>query len=121
AGDVEGSAVIGRGADEGQPQRDRDAAVESVGLDGDVSLVVEHRHNAVILAADRAKENRVGGERSLNLDALRLRVAHGGRNLLDLLASQQSALAVMRVEPAHAQPRVGEAELPHAVVCRMYG
>src|SRR6202034_163842 len=42
AGDVGGGAVIGRGADEGQAQRDIDAALEIDGLERDERLVVIH-------------------------------------------------------------------------------
>ena len=64
AGDVEGGAVIGRGADERQSQRDVDGVLEGDGLDRDQRLIVIHADRAVIGFARGFVEHGVGGQRA---------------------------------------------------------
>ena len=57
AGDVEGGAVVGRGAHEGQAEGDVDAVVEGDGLDRDQRLVVIHGERGVVAGARAAAWN----------------------------------------------------------------
>src|SRR5437868_5861848 len=52
AGDVEGRAVVDRGAQDRQADGDRDRAVEVEGLGRDVPLVVVLREHTVVAAGD---------------------------------------------------------------------
>ena len=69
AGDVEGGAVIGRGAHERKPERDVDGVVEGERLDRDQRLVVIHRERDVVARARRLVEHAVGRQRPARVDA----------------------------------------------------
>ena len=62
--DVEGGAVVGGGAHEGQPQRDVDAVLEGDGLERDQRLVVVHGDGGIVGAPRRRVEQRIGGMRA---------------------------------------------------------
>ena len=70
AGDVEGGAVIGRGAHERQAERDVDGVVEGQRLDRDQRLVVIHAERGVVGLARRLVEHGVGGQRPARIDAV---------------------------------------------------
>ena len=74
AGDIEGGAVIDGGADDRQAERDVDARevlpfagggidLEAQQLDRDVSLVVVHGDDGVILAGAQLDEDGIAGDR----------------------------------------------------------
>src|SRR5919202_5680071 len=78
AGDVEGGAVVHRGADDRQAEGDVDARQrlpparrgvhrEAEQLDRDVPLVVVHGANRVVLAGAQLPEHGVPGNRAANL------------------------------------------------------
>src|SRR5260221_4780912 len=69
AGKVERRAVIDRGADEGQAERDVDAAAEARVLQHRQPLVVIHRQHAVDLAPAPWREQRIRGERPPDADS----------------------------------------------------
>ena len=69
AGDIEGGAVIGRGADERQAERDVDAIVEGERLDRDQRLIVIHADRAVVSLARGFVEHGVGRQRPSGVDA----------------------------------------------------
>ena len=69
ARDVEGRAVIDRGADEGQAERDVDGLAEREALDGDHRLVMVARNHGVELAARGAQKDRVGRVRPRHVQA----------------------------------------------------
>ena len=56
AGNVEGGAVVGRGAHEGQPERHVDGMIERERLDRDQRLIVIHRERRVVGRAARRHE-----------------------------------------------------------------
>src|SRR5689334_23235698 len=61
AGDIEGGAVVDRGADDREAEGDVDAAFEAVHLDGDVALVVILGDHDIELAPGSTPEDGVGG------------------------------------------------------------
>ena len=69
AGDVEGGAVIDRGAVDRQAERDVHRGVEGDELDRDVALVVVLGDDQVEGAVVGAVEDGVGGDRALHVDA----------------------------------------------------
>ena len=70
AGDVEGRAVVGRGAHERQAERHVDRVVEGQRLDRDQRLVVIHAERRVVGRARRCVEHGVGRQRPARVDAL---------------------------------------------------
>ena len=68
AGDVERRAVIGRGAHEGQAERDVDALVEGERLDRDQALVVIHGQRDVVARPRARVEHRVGRQGADDVD-----------------------------------------------------
>src|SRR5258706_1890630 len=113
AGKVERRAVIDRGADEGQAERDVDAAAEARVLQPRQPLVVIHRQHAVARAQALGHEQRIRGDRPLGVDARPGGARDGRRDHLDVLAPEVARLAAMRVQPGDedARPRDAEAAL----------
>ena len=99
AGDVEGGAVIGRGANERQPQRDVDGVVERQRLDRDQRLVVIHADRAVIGFARGFVEHGVGRQRPPDLDALAAQDFDGRRHDALLLGAERAVFAGMGLRP----------------------
>ncbi len=74
--DIVGSAVVGRGTDKGQSQRDIYGAIELQGLERYQTLIVIHCNSPVEIKAAGAvdaDESRVRSHRTVNCDSLRLR------------------------------------------------
>ena len=105
AGDVDRRAVIGGGADERQPERDVHAAAERGDLDRRHADIVIRRQHGVELAAHRAHEDGIGGQRPGGTQTV-----GGRRQNARLLVAEESLLAGVRVEGAERQPRLGDAE-----------
>ena len=110
AGDVEGRAVIRRGADERQSQRDVDGVLEGDRLDRDQRLVVIHADRAVIGLARRGVEHGVGRQRSPDVDAFAAQRFDRRRDDFDVLGAERAVFAGMRIEAGYRKPRMGEAE-----------
>ena len=92
AGDVEGGAVIRRGADERQAERDVDGVVERQRLDRDQRLIVIHAERAVVGLARGRVEHRVGGQRPARVDALGRSVSTAGATIVDVFACRACRL-----------------------------
>ena len=114
AGDVEGGAVIGRGAHERQPERDIDRVVEGQRLDRDQRLVVIHRERHVVARARGGVKQRIGRQRAARIDAVGAQALDRGRDDGDILLAERAVLAGMRVETGHHQPRPRDAEAARA-------
>ncbi len=101
--------MIRRGPDDRQAERDVDRLVEVDQLDRDQALVVVHRDQRVVPALDEVAERRIGHQR-----AGEPRRWQGGERRCDhvaILGPEQPALAGVRVEPDHADPRLGDREV----------
>ena len=84
-----------------EPDRDVHALVEPQHLDRAVALVVVHRHDEVVVAADGAEERGVGRQRAVHVDAVGDGRLDGGLDLLGLLAApEQAVLPRVRVDAA---------------------
>ena len=103
--------MIGRGAHEGQPERDIDALLEGERLERHERLVVIHADRGVVARARALVEQRVGGMRTGNVKALGSRRRYCRSDDLDLLAAQPAVLAGMRVEARHGEARALDAEI----------
>ena len=111
AGDIEGGAVVGRGAHERQPERDVDGVVEGQRLDRDQRLVVIHgrarrrrsrarRHGTWCRpAADRARRCRAPAD-----------ARPPGATMSRVLLAERAVLAGMRIEAGDGEPRARDAE-----------
>ena len=73
-------------------------------------MVMRHRHHRVELATPGAHEDGVRRERALRIQPERPRIGDGRRNVIDLFAAKQAALARMRVEPRHRDARCRQAK-----------
>src|SRR5260221_314537 len=67
-GDVVGDAVIGRGADDGQAERDVDRFFKVDELDRDEALIVIERDDGIEAAVEVIAEGRVGDVRAADGD-----------------------------------------------------
>ena len=112
AGDVERRAVVGRGADEGQAERDVDRLVEGERLGRDQRLVVIHAERHVVAGARRRDGTCVSAGSGPNgVDALGAASAStAGADDPLVLAAHRAAFAGMRVEPGDREPRLADAE-----------
>jgi len=82
--------MIDRRAHEGQPDRDVHARLDAEHLDRAVPLVVIHRHHQVEVAASGAVEQRVGRQRSLDVEASCARRLDAGKHLGAFLATAET-------------------------------
>src|SRR3954468_2471701 len=101
-GDVEGCAVVGRGADKWQTERHVHGVVEGDGLDGDERLIVVHRERHVIVFSRTRVEHRVGRKGASHVDPLRLKLSHRRCDDGHILAPEVAS-------PATPPPRSGPA------------
>ena len=111
AGDVEGGAVVGRGAHEGQPERHVDRAVESQRLDRDQRLVVIHAERGVVAGARAPRWNSVSagsGPRASMPSALSCATA--GATIAQILLAHGAVFAGMRIEAGDREARPRDAE-----------
>jgi len=109
--------VIGRGADEGKPQRDVDAAGEVDGLERNERLIVIHAEDGVVAPPRLGMKEGVGGRGTLGIEALGAKRGDGRSDDLDLLAPERTLLAGMRIERRHGEPRLGNAEIALEARC----
>ena len=110
AGEAEGRAVVRRGADEGQAERDIDAIVEAERLGGDQRLIVIHADRHVIASAGIVMEHRVGGQGAEGIDALVAQHFDRRTDDLVILLADRAVFAGMRIEAGNGEPRRGDAE-----------
>ena len=110
AGDVEGRAVVGRGAHERQAERDVDAVIEGERLDRDQRLVVIHAERDVVGLARGLVEHGVGGKRAARVDAVGDQPLDRGPHDQAVLLAERAVLAGMRIEPGDREPRARDAE-----------
>jgi hypothetical protein len=111
SGDVEGGAVIGRSADERQPERHIDRAVEIERLHRDQRLVVIHAQRGIVIPPRRGVEHRVGGEGAARIDAGSAQLGDRRSDDLDVLAAERAGFSGMRVEPGDREHRPGDTEI----------
>ena len=92
--------------------------LEAQRLDGDVPLVVIHGDDDIKLAAAGAREQRVGGQRAGDAQALGARCLDGGHDRVLLLVAEEALLAGVRVEAGHRDARRAAGRAPPACAGR---
>ena len=105
AGDIEGGAVIDRGADDGDAERDVDGALEVDELHGDVALVVIHRDDKIKLTAKSAHKDGVRASAAGAVDAATLRFVDGGSDDLGILVPEEVVFAGVGIQAADGDAR----------------
>lgn len=95
AHDIKRSPVRRRRDHHGQPALDGDAAVEAQQLHRYLALVVVHGDDAVVVLP--LQEDGVAGEGALDSDPLFLGCFHRGPDVVDLVAPEVAAFAVVGV------------------------
>src|SRR5699024_4274618 len=84
-------------------------SIEVEGLRGDVALVVVLGENAVEPAGQPLMEDRIGGDRSRDLEvSCSIHPLDCGAQDLDLLIAEGSVLTPMGIERCDGQPRRGD-------------
>src|SRR5919199_127217 len=119
SGDVEGRAMIDRGADDRKADADVDAEVEAEQFHWDMALVVIHGHHAVEFALACTPEDSVGRQRSDDLQALRACLLDRRYDDLDLFPAKEPALARVRIQTGHGDARSLDAEAADALLGKM--
>jgi hypothetical protein len=109
-GDVERRPVIDRRTNDGQTERHVHGLPERHQLDRHQPLVVIRGHHHIELAAHGADEQRVGGKRSIDVDAGRPRPRDRRPHHVLLFAPHQAVFARVRVQSCHGEARRGESE-----------
>src|SRR3546814_5031104 len=111
SGDIEGGAMIGRGADDRQPERQIDPVVEMQRLEGRQRLIVIAAEQRVISVANAGCEPCVGGERTIDDDPVLGQLGDRGLHHPLLLAAELAALARVRFQPRKRDARSIDAEI----------
>src|SRR5213078_4500844 len=101
AGNVKRRAMVGRGSNERQSQRDVDGVLERQRLDRDQRLVVIHADRAVIGFARGIVEHSVRGQWPPDLDALAAQDFDRRRNDGLILTAERAVFASMRIEAGY--------------------
>ncbi len=102
--------MIGRGANEREPERHIDGVREGERLDRNQRLIVIHGDDDVIALARRGVEQRVGWMRAADGDPGALEFGQRRRDDFDLLASHRAAFAGMGIETCEGESRLRESE-----------
>ena len=121
AGNVEGGAVVGRGAHDRQAEGDVDPLVEMERLERDQRLVVIHAERRVVAAPPAAVEHDVGRMRAADVDAFLAQPLDRGDDDVDLLAPEGSVLAGMRVQSCHCAGAAARCRTGAAAPCSLPG
>ncbi len=104
AGQIERGAMIDRGAHDRQPERDVDGVAEAGVLEHRQTLIVVHGQHHVVAREVARHEQRIGGQRAVDVEAQRRAPARSpGAIIALLLVAQVSALAGVRIEAADAR------------------
>src|SRR5439155_23426845 len=96
-----------------QAKADVDRVPAAQQLEGDVSLIVVHGHDAIEFSLPGAHEQGIARPRSADRDARAERCLDGGLDQGDLLVAEQAAIAGMRIQPCYAKPRAAAEETRH--------
>src|SRR5688572_4639427 len=103
--------VIGRGADKRQAERPVYAALEPDHLQRHQSLIVIHRHNGIVLAAENVVEQSIGVEWTVNVAALFFRPARRGLDDGQSFGAALAAFDGMRIRAANSDARPGQSKV----------
>src|SRR3989344_5600775 len=103
AGDVEGGAVIDRGADHFQANGDVHTRLKPQHLYRTVALVVIHRHHQIEVTATGAEKQGVGRQRAGDIKAALLQQLHRRDDFFFLFTVAEPAIFTgMRIDTAYA-------------------
>ena len=102
--------MIRRGPHEWQTERDIDGVIEGKRLDRDQRLIVVHAQSGIVARARVVVEQRVGGQRPADIDAVGLEPRDGGRNDRAVLFAERTFFAGVGIEPGYGEPRPWNAE-----------
>src|SRR5690606_2271489 len=111
AGQIQGGAVIHRGADDGQAQGDVHRLAESLVLEHRQALVVIHGQYRVGMVQILGREESVRRQGAFQQHALATQALEQWDDHIQLLAAQMATLAGMGVQPADQDAWGGQAEL----------
>ena len=89
----------------------RDTPVESEQFQRDLTLIVVHRDDAVVVPARGCNEKRIGRPWTGRVQAIAPEAIHCRRNRRDLLGSEKSSLSRVRVQRCDSDPRRGDTTL----------
>src|SRR5690606_12171735 len=109
--DIERGAMVGRGAHEGEADRDVDATVEVYCLEGDQGLVVIHAECGVVASASLGMKERIGSMWPPGVDSALPEVCYRRRDLVDLFPTHGAVLAGMRIEAGDHDARLRDTEI----------
>ena len=118
AGNAERRAMIGRGTDEGQPERHVHTLLEGECLERHQRLVVIHANGGVVGRAGAGMEQSVGGMRPGDVESLGPRRFDRRGDDVDLLAAEPAVFAGMRVEAGDGKPGALDAEITAKIAGR---
>lgn len=119
--DVEGGAMVDRGANDGDAERHINRGLEVEQLHGNVSLVVVHGHDQIMRAACGAEEDGVRGDGTFAVDAAGAAGFDCGLNELTVFGAEESVLACVGIEAADGDAGMRFAEEFHGLVAKLDG
>ncbi len=110
AGQFQRSAMVNRGADDRQAERDVCALAEAGMLEHRQALIVVHRKHAIALRQFLRSKQRVGRQRRADIEAFGAQPVQYRNHDFDFLASQMAAFASVRVQSCYQDARLCNAE-----------
>ena len=111
-GNVERGAMVDRGADDRQTDRDIHSGVDTKHFDGTVTLVMIHRDDDIEIAPAGPEKQGVRRQRSFDVPAAFPAGPHRRLDFRFFLApSEKSVLAGVRIDTAHSDTRMRESRL----------
>src|SRR3954447_15346480 len=94
----------------------RYAAVKTLELRSDLTLIVIHRDDTIILAREGFQVDRVGWKWPTTINSAVRDLFDGRRDEVDFITPEQAILSRMRIECCDRHPRSGNSGLPHDAV-----
>lgn len=107
---IQCGAVIDRGADEGQTERDVHAVAEGGVFQYRQTLIVVHRQNRIGILQIMRLEQGIGRVWALHIQTTRLRGQNRRRDHVDFLTPHVAAFARVRVQAGHQNTRLRDAK-----------
>ena len=94
--------------------------IERTHLQGDMSLIMIHRHNTIKLSAFGFGKDTVWRHRTVNVESALLQFLYGRNDFLCFLPAEHSVLTTVRVQTGHPDMRFFNTKLTTGIVNEFY-
>jgi hypothetical protein len=116
SGNIKGGAVVYRHADDGKTQRDVYRVIEGQKLHGDVSLVVIHRYDKIVISALGLQKGCIRRGRAGAKNAVTAGFFDGWADDLFILGSEEAVFSGMWIQAADDDARLCMTQYLHCFI-----